>query len=165
MSKTQLPQLDRIDAVAGDGELREVPALTTIAALPLAPQWLLQLIKYGGVACVALATDVTVLTVSVDFYGLPVLLAAALGFCCGLTVNYLLCIQWVFDERVMSSRRIEFAVFGLVGVLGLAFTEFILLIGAEVLAYDYRLVKLFAVAVVFCWNFTARKALLFTKRK
>lgn len=120
-----------------------------------------QLVRYLLVGGVAFAFDFAVLTGLTELAGLHYAWGAACGFAVGLLTNYVLSVAWVFSERNVADRKLEFLIFALVGVLGLGLTEGIMWCGVEQFGIDYRLVKLFAVGVVLVWNFAARKFLLF----
>lgn len=123
-----------------------------------------QLYRYLAVAVVALAADFSLLVACVEWFEIPVALAAAVGFCGGLTVNYALSIHWVFGVRTTMSWKVEFLIFAAIGWVGFWITELLLLLGST-LAIDYRLTKMFSVAVVFFWNFGLRRMLLVKRAK
>ena len=118
-----------------------------------------QLGGYFAVAIVALIADLSLLLVCVEWIRLPVLLAAAIGFCGGLAVNYFLCTRLVFKSRSDLDRATELILFAGTGLIGFVITE-AMLKAAVYLSVDYRLSKLAAVAVVFIWNFCSRRTLL-----
>jgi putative flippase GtrA len=121
----------------------------------------MQAVRYMFVGAIAFVADFTVLVGLTEVVGWHYLASAAAGFSVGLATSYLLAVRWVFSHRNLADKRVEFLVFALVGVVGLVMTEGILWFGQERLGIDYRLVKFGAVALVFGWNFLARKALLF----
>lgn len=126
---------------------------------------LVQAVRYGFVGLIAFAVDFMVLVLLTEHAGLHYAHGAVWGFVAGLTTNYLLCIAWVFHERALSDRKLEFAIFAAIGAAGLLLTEAILWLGTEQLEFDYRLSKIAAVAIVLVWNFSARKCLLFRGRR
>ena len=101
-------------------------------------------------------------TMALLLYGLHVhyLLAAGCGFVLGLVVNYIISIAWVFDRR-RQQPLLEFAVFSLVGIVGLGLNHVVIWSLTEHVLAIPLLSKLAAAAVVLCWNFSARKILLF----
>ncbi len=128
---------------------------------------LIQLFRYLLVGGTAFVVDFGLLLGLTEWYGVHYLFAAALSFVAGLTVNYLLSIRWVFSEHTLHSRATEFSLFALIGVAGLGLNEAIIWLATECLRFHYLASKIIAAAVVFFWNFLARKYLLFygAKRK
>ena len=78
-------------------------------------------------------------------------------------MNYLLSIFWVFSESRYREKRIEFAIFAFIGVIGLGLTEGLMWLFTDLAGLHYLLSKLITAALVLLWNFIARKAVLFTK--
>jgi len=121
----------------------------------------IQLLRYTAVGGVAFAVDFGSLFLLTEFGGLHYLLSAVFAFGLGLLTNYLLSVAWVFNRRTLSSRGMEFLVFGLIGVLGLGLNEVVLWVLTEGAGFHYLLSKAGAAVVVFLWNFFARKLSLF----
>ena len=123
-----------------------------------------EFIRYAMASAVALCLDVLLLLVLTEWAGVPYLISAAIGFAGGIACIYLLSIDWVFRHRRMRSRpAAEFALFALIGVTGLLINESIMFATTEHLGQHYMISKAAAVGIVFAWNFTLRKALLFGK--
>lgn len=121
---------------------------------------IVQFIRYGMVAVVALAFDFGTYALLVRGADIHPVLAATVGFTLGLFINYLLSIVWVFSKRTRS-KRVEILAFFVIGLVGLGLTDLIIWILAIELHWDELVAKLAATALVFFWNFGARKALLF----
>ena len=79
----------------------------------------------------------------------------------GTSVSYALSVLWVFDTRRVASKAAEYALFVLVGAVGLALNEGLLWLFTEALGLHYLLAKVIAATLIFGWNFGARKLLLF----
>ena len=95
---------------------------------------------------------------------LGVYLATAIGFIAGLTYNYVLSLIWVFQsakERNKGKSIGGFALFSLIGIIGLLLTEGGMYVGFQLLQIHYMIVKLFVAAFVLLWNYGARKLLIF----
>ena len=73
----------------------------------------------------------------------------------------MLSVVWVFDTRRVASKAAEYALFVLVGVVGLALNEGLLWVFTETLGLHYLVSKVVAATLIFGWNFGARKLLLF----
>ncbi len=93
-----------------------------------------------------------------------VYLSTVCGFLAGLAVNYALSLLFVFtraEDRRRGRSVGAFLVFGVIGLLGLLWTELGIWLGVAVLEWDYRLVKVFVTAVVLLWNYLGRKLIIF----
>lgn len=126
---------------------------------------LLQLFRYGFVGGAAFVVDYATLFVLTNNVGVQYLWSAAIAFVLGLVANYLLSISWVFRNRGSLSRWQEFLLFAVIGVVGLGFNELIMYACTDLMHIHYMVSKLISTAIVFFWNFFARKYLLFTKKK
>lgn len=89
--------------------------------------------------------------------------AAAAGFIMGLVVNYILSVRFVFKTAKKGAGRSAgaFAVFTVIGVVGLGLTELGMYAGTSLLGQHYLLVKIAVTVIVFIWNYLARKILIF----
>ena len=119
-------------------------------------------VRFAIVGFLGFLVDFSVLVFCRDGLEMNCAMAATLGYLVGLLVAYLLNAHWVFETRRFDSRNAEFALFFGIGLMGLGVTQLIFGIGVGVMAADYRLVKLFAVAWVMVQNFVVRKTLLFS---
>ena len=120
--------------------------------------------KYLLVGSVAFSVDFSVLYLFTEWVGLHYLISAALGFSSGLVTNYLFSINWVFKYRRMKNIIIEFSIFSLVGIIGLIWNEFFMWFFTYIFSGRYLLAKIPTTVLVFIWNFSARKFLLFRRK-
>lgn len=120
-----------------------------------------QLLKYGVVGAIAFGVDYGSLWLLTEVAGVHHLVSAAIAFILGLTCNYLLSTAWVFGESRLKSTAAEFTAFALIGVVGLGLNELIIFLIADVAEVHYMIAKLVSTALVFFWNFFARRFLLF----
>jgi putative flippase GtrA len=125
--------------------------------------WLLQLFRYGFVGGVAFVVDYGSLFLLTHYAGVPYLWSAAIAFILGLVTNYLLSISWVFRRNENLRPWVEFLFFAIIGVIGLVMNELIMYAGTDLLHMHYMVSKLISTAIVFFWNFFARKFLVFTQ--
>ena len=123
-----------------------------------------QFLRYFLVATAAFTVDFGTYTILVKVAHAHPVVAATIGFTLGIIVNYLLSIRWVFDKRARSAKY-ELMVFVIIGVIGLVLTDFIVWLIAVEAQEDELLAKIVATAIVFFWNFGARKFILFNKEK
>jgi|SRR3954447_18290575 putative flippase GtrA len=122
-----------------------------------------ELFRAGIVSVLALGLDTGLLLLLTYRLHQHYLFAASVAFIAGLLLNYVLSTCWVFRSRRGFSLHIEFVLFAVVGLLGLALTELLLYIFTDVFAVMLPVSKLLTAGVVFFWNFGVRKALLFTR--
>lgn len=122
---------------------------------------LIQLVRYGMVGGVAFAADFSLLWMLTDFLKFHYLFSAALSFVVGVLVNYFLSTAWVFTIRRLHSARMEFLLFALIGLVGLALNEGIIWFTTEYLGQHYLVSKFIATGLVYLWNFLARRQMLF----
>ena len=122
-----------------------------------------QLTQYLAVAVIAFAIDFGIYMALVVGGASP-LAAAPAGFLGGLLCNYLLSTRFVFTHRRIARKSVEFFYFGVIGVLGLGFNEILIALCYQWLHYSAGVSKLIAAALVFMFNFGARRAALFSPR-
>lgn len=120
--------------------------------------------KYLLVSVIALSVDYGLLVGLTSLTHVHYRISAAVGFSAGLVINYLLSVRFVFRQRRLSDRRLEFVGFFVIGLLGLALNDVLMRFFVESLAINYRLAKIPATAVGFVFNFGSRRLLLFTAR-
>ena len=123
---------------------------------------LIQLFRYTFVGGVAFIFDFGTLYILTEFFNIYYLVSAALAFLLGLTINYFLSVIWVFKERSIKSKYVEFVVFAFIGIIGLALNEFIMWFFTEIVNLHYLYSKLISTIIVYLWNFFIRKFILFS---
>ena len=122
---------------------------------------LIQLLRYTFVGGIAFVVDFGLLVSLTEFIGIHYLTSAAIAFMAGLVTNYIMSISWVFNQRSIKNKSAEFAIFGLIGLVGLAMTELIIWSATEKLLFHYIVSKIFATIIVYFFNFSVRKYVLF----
>ena len=123
----------------------------------------IQFFRYCFVGGLAFLVDYGLLFLLSDKVGLHYLLSASIAFIAGLVVNYVISTFWVFSESKYSDKRKEFAIFAIIGIIGLGLTEGLMWFFTDLVGLHYMLSKLVTAALVLLWNFIARKIILFTK--
>jgi putative flippase GtrA len=112
----------------------------------------------------ALALDAAVLMLSLR-QGLSLPWATTVGFLSGMGVSYAVSVRYAFNIRTLRNPGAEFASFVLIGLVGLVLTQVLLWafvghIGLPVLA-----AKALTACLVFSFNYSLRKWLLFTRAR
>lgn len=99
-----------------------------------------------------------------NWNGLGVLIATAIGFITGLVFNYILSLYFVFTSEAQQKKGRtvkDFIIFAVIGIIGLILTELGMHLGANVLKFNFMLVKIVVAAIVLFWNYIARKVIIF----
>jgi putative flippase GtrA len=120
-----------------------------------------QFARYTVVGSAALLVDFGTLFLLTRYAGIYYLTSAAISFTLGLVVNYWLSRTWVFSHRTLANPALEFAIFAAIGLAGLGLNELGMWLLTSKLGMFYLLAKIVTAAVVYIWNFGARKYSLF----
>lgn len=121
--------------------------------------------KYGVASVVALVVDFGALLILNHVFDVNYLVAATVAFLFGLIVNYAMSHNRVFTDPVLKNKSTNFIAFGLIGVIGLLANDIIIWFAHDKVGLSVFFAKMIAVAVVFFWNFLARRQLLYRGHK
>lgn len=124
------------------------------------PEGLRELTLYGLASALALGVDWGLLLILTKL-GVNYLVASGAGFTSGIGVTYVLSVSVVFRHRPVADRKREFVGFLGVGLAGLILTQGLMALWVEALHWTPGLAKIPTAGVVFLFNFTVRRALLF----
>ncbi|MBY0366714.1 MAG: GtrA family protein [Roseateles sp.] len=113
-------------------------------------------------SCLALALDTAVLLLALRC-GMSLVAAASTGFLSGMSISYFVSVRYAFARRSLRDRRIEFLSFVLIGLLGLGLTQLLLALLTSQLHLPVLAAKAVTAALVFFFNYSLRKHLLFTR--
>lgn len=116
----------------------------------------IQFLRYLFVGGFAAVVNIGSLYVFTEICNMYYLIANILGFILGLLTNYFLSKLLVFAKEGNFSKFIEFIIYAIIGVVGLGLDTLFLWIFTTMGIY-YLISKLISTALVFIWNFTARK--------
>ncbi|MGA8171285.1 MAG: GtrA family protein [Methylocystis sp.] len=120
------------------------------------------LFKYGVASVGALALDAGTMVFLNKVLGINYLVAAAIGFTCGLGLVYWLSVSYVFGHSRRLRPSQEMLGFVATGLIGLLLNEFLMKTFVEQVGLSVVIAKVPTAGVVFLFNFTARRALLFS---
>ena len=115
---------------------------------------------YGFVGGIAFLADFGTLMVLYRQCGVNYLAAGTCGFLTGTLVNYIFCKRLVFKEQY-KSKTVEFILYCAIGGAGLALTDLFLWILADGFEIPVGWSKIITTALVFLWNFLARKFFMY----
>ncbi len=120
-----------------------------------------QLLKFGIVGVIAFAIDYGIMVILTEIFKIPVLISAAISFTISVIFNYIASVKWVFDvDKEKNSKTTELVVFIVLSIVGLGINELIMWIMDKKFGIYYMISKIFATAVVMCYNFITRKLFL-----
>lgn len=124
-----------------------------------------QFFRYLFVGGFAAIVNIGSLYIFKEFANMHYLLANVLGFILGLITNYILSKWLVFAKENKMNGIIEFATYTIIGVVGLGLDTLFIWIFTDKVKLYYMLSKIVSTALVFIWNFFARKALYIVANK
>ncbi len=122
---------------------------------------LIQLFRYTFVGGVAFIFDFGSLFILTEFFNIYYLVSATISFLLGIVVNYYLSIAWVFEKRSTDSKQLEFIIFASIGLIGLSLNIFFIWYFTEMVKMHYLISKMISTTLVYLWNFSIRKLVLF----
>lgn len=122
----------------------------------------IQLFRYFFVAAGAFVMDYGFYFLLSYILGVQYLIAAIAGFIAGTSTNYLISKYMVFQGEPQS-RSVEVFLVFLISGIGLLWLELGLYLLTDIYGMHYLLSKLVMTAVVFLWNFFARKFFMYSK--
>jgi len=121
-----------------------------------------QFIKYFFASGIALFIDVSVLFILTEYFKLYYILSATISFLLGILITYILSKFYIFNKTKINNRINEFAVFLIIGVIGLILNNIFLYILTEYCKIYYMLSKFFVIIITYLWNYFARKKFIFS---
>ncbi len=119
-----------------------------------------QIMKFGVVGVIAFVIDFGVMVFLTEVFGIDPVISATVSFIISVIFNYAASMRYVFSHREGMSRTREFIIFVVLSAIGLGINDLLIWAGTDLASFDYRLVKIFATAVVMIWNFVTRKIFL-----
>ncbi len=123
----------------------------------------IQLFRYFMVSGLSLVVDFATLLFFTEFLGLYYLVSATLSYSLGLVLNYFISVAWVFNTRKISNRSAEFAIFAIIGILGLGINVGILWIWTSLLGLYYLAGRVVSAGIGYVWKYVARRIILFRR--
>lgn len=119
-----------------------------------------QIMKFGVVGVIAFVIDFGVMVFLTEVFGIDPVISATVSFIISVIFNYAASMRYVFSHREGMSRTREFIIFVVLSAIGLGINDLLIWAGTDLASFDYRLVKIFATAMVMVWNFVTRKIFL-----
>lgn len=126
--------------------------------------FLQQLIKYGLIGLVCTVVDFFLLYALTTFFKLNYLQSGVISFLSGSILNYFLSTLFVFNERPISNKKIEFIAYIIVSSIGMGVNILLLYLLTEYMHFFYLFSKVVATASTFVWNFWSRRQIIHSPR-
>lgn len=123
---------------------------------------LAELFRFAFSGGTSFVVEFIVLTLLVEVFHAPVLVATGIAFLVSVVVNYWMCVKWVFTGAQDGSAAVK-ASFLLTSGMGLALNMFFMWLLNEVLGVYYMIAKIISTLLVMVWNYFTKRMLL--KRK
>ena len=123
-----------------------------------------QFIKYGLIGSICTVVDFALLYALTTFFKLNYLQSGVISFLTGSTLNYFLSTLFVFRERPITNKKIEFTAYIVVSTIGMGINILFLYLLTEYMHFFYLLSKLIGTAFTFAWNFWSRRQLIHSTR-
>jgi putative flippase GtrA len=115
---------------------------------------------YGGIAFLA---DAIVLWILTATFGLHYQISNIISFIVGVLVNYVLAVRFVYKEKAKIAKTGEVTIYFLTAIIGLLLTAGLMWFFTDIVGLFYMISKFIAAVLVFAWNFTSRKVILYRK--
>ncbi|MEM1114733.1 MAG: GtrA family protein [Pseudomonadota bacterium] len=125
----------------------------------------MQIARYFVVGGAAAIVDLGIYATLVYLFDVGYLLAGACGFLFATGVNYVLSIKLVFSSNARFSTRQEIILVYFVSGIGLILHQILLFTAVDGLDMHVLVGKIFAMGLVFLWNFGSRKYYVFAERR
>ena len=119
-----------------------------------------ELVKYLIAGGTAFAADFAVFYLCSQSLGLHYLVGNLFGYGAGLLTSYFLNVRWVFANRKFETG-IEFTLFNIIVLAGLGLSELLMYQFVEQGGLHHLHAKIGAGGLVFVYNYTAKKLILF----
>ena len=112
----------------------------------------IEIVKFGVVGAIGVCIDFFVTWLFKEKFKLNKYIANGIGFCAAVINNFLLNRYWTFtvDNQSMGEQFLKFA---LIALLGLAINTFLLYMLGKYLKFNFYVLKLIVIGIVFLWNF------------
>ena len=116
-----------------------------------------QLINFGVVGVVATIIDYGLMVLLVEVFGVQYLISNAISFTVSVLVNYLLSVEFVFNDTKNLAKWKKVLIFIMLSLIGLGVNQFVMWGLVEYLYINYLIAKICATGLVMVYNFVSRK--------
>jgi putative flippase GtrA len=125
---------------------------------------IVQFFRYFGVSGICLLVDAGALFVLTEYAGINYLISTFIGYSLGLILNYILSVTWVFNTKRLTNKPIEFGIFVIIGLIGMAINQGVMWLATDLIGLYFMLSRLISAVIGHTWKFFARKYILFHRK-
>ena len=125
----------------------------------------LQFFRNALVGSVAFLMELCLMYILTEWAHVYYLWSSVFSSLCAGFVNYLLSSLWVFNQKKVKNKPLEFLIFTIIGGAGLLLNVFSLWVLTDCVGLYYMLSKIIAMLLVFTFTFFVRKYFLFTAKQ
>ena len=119
-----------------------------------------QFARFGIVGVICFAVDFLLMVLLTEAFSLPYLLSSGISFLISTALNYFLSVRFVYKARENIGRTLRFAVYVILGAVGLGLNELLMWAFTGKAGIYYMLSKVIVTAIVGFYNFASRKLFL-----
>ncbi|MBW2998349.1 GtrA family protein [Candidatus Woesearchaeota archaeon] len=116
--------------------------------------------KYGIISIIATGVDFAMFSILTKVFLVNYILSNIISYSIGLCTNYPLNRKYNFKSKNKKVAH-QFSFFATISMLGLLLNTFLLFIFVSFVGLDELIAKLFAIFIVFFWNYVGHKHLVF----
>lgn len=133
---------------------------------------MVEVTRFALTGAICFSVEFLLLVLLKELFHMDTLLATPIAFLLSVTVNYLMCVTWVFEGTKNSGRATQLG-FLLTSAMGLLFNELLMLVfrlvfGEETVLFTifgfsvsmYMVNKAVATLLVMVWNYFTKRAML-----
>lgn len=120
---------------------------------------LAEIFRFAFTGGVCFVVEFLCLTLMVEFFHVPVLIATAIAFLISVAVNYVLCVKWVFTGAKDGGAAVRTA-FLITSGMGFGLNELFMWLLNIVLGVHYMIAKVISTLLVMIWNYFTKRLVL-----
>ena len=121
-----------------------------------------EIIRFSINGGVSFLVDFSMLYMLTEFVGMYYLLSAAVSFSASVLVNYLLCINWVFQGEKNTATKAKI-IFVATSIAGLGINQLFMWLLVDTIGLYYLFAKAAATMIVMVWNYITKKKAVYMK--